>query len=90
MTEVMKGGATEVPTKAEYQEAKALIVTYNTHAQNELNEARAAGHGHGMQVGISPYFLNMYAIVRAYENRNWMVRLYHRITGSFTEMVELV
>ncbi len=75
-----------VPNESEYLAALALVEYFNSDAQKALDQARAAGYGGGMQVGVEPMFAQAYEKVVAYENRNWLARRF----GSKTTMVELV
>lgn len=74
------------PNHSEYLAALALVEYFNTDAQKSLDQARAAGYGAGMQVGVEKRFVDAFAIVQAYENRNWFARHF----GSKTTMKELV
>ncbi|TXH13546.1 MAG: hypothetical protein E6R03_11085 [Hyphomicrobiaceae bacterium] len=75
-----------IPNESEYLAAKALVEYFNSDAQKELDRAREAGYGVGQMVGVEKRFVDAYAVVQAYENRNWFARRF----GPKTTMVELV
>lgn len=76
----------KVPNQSEYLSARGLVEYFNSDAQKNLDQARAAGYGAGMQVGVEKRFTDAQAIVDAYENRNWLARRF----GPKTKLVELV
>lgn len=77
---------TPMPNESQYLAALAEVRYFNDFAQIELDKAREAGYGYGMQVGVEERFVMAFKVVQRWENRNWFSRHF----GSKTVMIELV